>query len=368
MDMTRRATCLCIWLLLLTGCQPSASKVPITDETSPDKIAQIPDEKQVIPFTLPEAIFDRVVGWLSNQEVLYITRKQQEFQLHAYNIETGKSRSVLAISDPILEVRIHPDLTRIAAVTSSNSLSATIHIFSITGEKVDELTIESSEMYWDWNSNQASQIFFSAFYEDWSFDSFVYTGETKELNRVDTTDPFGKWGHNSIINVINWLEADSLKGGTIREIDSETMSVKDLQGIHTIYKEANKEGDVTVSISDNQQTFIYTLANIKEGGTSTFELPSISNYSQWSIPEIEWLSDGSLITYEASESGLIDSISSVYKLVRLSRDGNKTLLMEGAYQPFTCAPSGNQCLIGVQLEEMLMVESGEVIPWIDIKE
>lgn len=356
-----------IMLLLLAGCQPISSEVETPNETKPSEVENAPNEEVRENPVLEVDNFERVVGWLSEEEVVYITREQQEFFLHAYHLDTGVTRDLLKVEDSILEARIHPDLKKIAIVTSANSLSATIHIFSITGEKIDELTIESSEMYWDWHSNQSDKLFFSAFYDDWSFDSFIYSSETKDLKRVETMDPFGKWGSDSSIQVINWEENDAISGGNVRVIDSETMSVHDLPDVDTIHTESFKDVNVTVRISEDQQMFVYTLKDSK-GKVAIFELPSISNYSQWFIPEIEVLSDGSLITYKAAESGLMDTIPSDYSLVSLSLDSTETLLHEGPYQSFTCSPSGKRCLIGVQLEEMIMVGSGQKKPWIQINE
>jgi len=352
----------------MAGCQPDEEEVQIpTNDPTPSEFEKMPNEDIAETMLLKVDNFERVVGWLSEEEVIYITRQQGTFLLHAYHIATGGTRDLLTINDAILEVRIHPDHSKIAIVTSSNSLSATIHIYSITGEKIDELIIESSEMYWDWHANQSDKLFFSAFYDDWTFDSFVYSSETKELSRIDTLDPFGKWGSDSTIHVIDWVDNDSISGGNVRVIDSETMSTHELKEENIIYTETFKEVNVTVGISEDQKSFMYTLKN-SDGQTANFELPSISNYSQWFIPKMESLTDGSLITYEAPQSGLLDTIPANYSLVRLSFDSTYTEIFEGPNHSFTCSPSGQRCLIGVQLEEMLMVESGQKTPWIRINE
>ena len=126
---------------------------------------------------------------------------------------------------------------------------------------------------------------------------------------------------------------------------------------------------MTVRISGNQQFFLYPLTNHVAGKNKTYEMPAVSNYSQWFVPEVDWLADGRMLTYQAAESGLMDSIPTDYELVQLTSEStDKQSIWEGPYGAFTCSPSGTHCLIGVQLEEMLIVESGEVKPWIEIKE
>jgi hypothetical protein len=368
-EMTRGLTALLILFIFISGCQPTTSEI-----SKPQKDAQTvkPDpleSEEGRRLSIQNQNFERVVGWLTNEEILYVTRQGSDFSLLTYHIETGVSKEITKITDPIIEVRIHPDLSRFAVVTSKNSLSATIHILSGVGEEIDELMIESSEMYWDWDSNHYEQLFFSAFYEDWKFDSFVYSSEKKEISRIETKDPFGKWGHDSTIQTINWPPNDALSGGALRDMNIHSKTFKDSKDSNIIYMESFKEISLVVRISENQENFLYTITNNKDGKNATYEMPAVSNYSQWFVPEVEWLADGRVLTYQAAESGLMDSIPTDYELVQLTSESTvKQSIWEGPYGSFACSPSGTHCLIGVQLEEMLIVESGKVKPWIEIKE
>ena len=356
-------------LLLLTSCKPNVSEPTLTKK--PISILPEPpiSEETIKPLTELNGNFERITGWLSDQEILYITRQQSNYMLNVYHIKSGENRILLTITEPIIEVRIHPSLSKIAVVTSSNSLSASIHFFSTIGEELDKVTIESSELYWDWHPANSNDIFFSAFYEDWTFDSFVYSIETKDMTRFVTNDPFGKWGKESSIYTINWPENDTLSGGTLREMNTRDMTSQDVNfSSDVIYVEATDDVEVRVAISDDQQKFLYTLVRYQDGKSTTFELPAISNYSQWYVPEIEWLRDGTMLTYEASESGLIDEISSDFDLVRLSIDEPKNTILEGPHESFACNPSGIICLTGVQLEKLMDVESGEIHSWITLQE
>jgi hypothetical protein len=65
----------------------------------------------------------------------------------------------------------------------------------------------------------------------------------------------------------------------------------------------------------------------------------------------------------------MDSIPAQYTLVQLtSADSDKQSNWQGPYESFTCSLLGSHCLIGAQLEGMLVVGSGTVKPWIEIKE
>lgn len=363
--MTRYLIYILMFLMIVSGCHPKTSQ----EVSEPPKVPQTEQEKpaKVSHLTISRENFDRVVGWITNEEILYVTRQKSQSSLRIYDTEKGESKEVTKISEPILEVRIHPDFTKLAVVTSSNSLSATIHIFSVAGEKIDELTIESSEIYWDWNSTNNDQLFFSAFYEDWTFDSFVYSSNTKKLNRIETKDPFGKWAYDSAIQTINWPENDALSGGSLRQFNSETMSFQDSADTTIIYVESYKESNLIVRISEDHQKFLYTLTNSKDGESTQFELPAISNYSQWFVPEVEWLDDGSIVTLEAKDSGLMDTIPNDFTVVYLNHEV-KTSIWEGRYEPLTCSPSGHACLIGMELEGMLEVGSNELKSWLEIIE
>ena len=367
--MKRGITTMLILLIVISGCQPTTTteiSKPLK-ETLPEQ-EKLLKPKEVNLLSIQSKNFERVVGWLSNEEILYVTRQGSDFSLSTYHIKTGEKKEITKIDDPILEVRIHPDLTKLAVVTSHNSLNATIHIFSVLGDKVDELIIESSEIYWDWDSLNSKQLFFSAFYEDWTYDSFVYSSVKKEVSRMETSDPFGKWGYESTIHTINWPPDDSLSGGSLREVNVDTMSFKDSIETNIIYVESFKEINLTVRISGNQKFFLYTLTNRVDGKNKTYEMPAVSNYSQWFVPEVVWLDDGTMITYQAAESGLMDSIPSQYTLVQLTSDSDKRSIWQGPYESFTCSPLGSHCLIGAQLEGMLVVGRDTVRPWIEIKD
>ena len=365
--MKRGITSILILLFIISGCQPKSTEISNPPKESLIKEEKLVEFKEVSPLFIQSENLERVIGWLSNDEILYVTRQGFEFSLLSYDIVTGESKEITKISDPIIEVKIHPDLTRLAVVTSRNSLSATIHIFSVLGEDIDELIIESSEMYWDWNSLNNEQLFFSAFYEDWTFDSFVYSSDKKELNRINTTDPFGKWGHDSTLQTILWPQNDALSGGAIRELNIETNAFEDSIDSNIIYVESFREITLTVRISEDQKLFLYSLTNIRDGKSATYEMPAVSNYSQWFVPEVEWLADGSMMTYQAAESGLMDTIPTDYEIVHLTPEAtDKKSVWKGPYEPFTCSPLGTHCLKGVQLEEMFVVESGRVEPWIEI--
>lgn len=355
-------------LLLLTSCQQNVSEPFLPEKSISPEQEQPNKEDTILPLSELNGNFDCVIGWLSDEEILYITRQQSDYQINSYHIETGANKIIFTISEPIIEARIHPNLSKIAIVTSSNSLSASIHFYSLAGQELDKLTIESSELYWDWHPTQADEIFFSAFYEDWTFDSFVYSSGTKEMKRFETNDPFGKWGKESSIYTINWPENDSLSGGTLREVNTVTMKEAESDATNIIHVSATNDVEVRVSISDDQQKFLYTLIRYRDGKSTTFELPAISNYSQWFVPEIEWLSDGTMLTYEASQSGLMDDIPSDFDLVQLSITEPMKTILKGPYESFSCNPSGQYCLTGVQLENLLKVKSGETLPWITLQE
>jgi hypothetical protein len=194
-------------------------------------------------------------------------------------------------------------------------------------------------------------------------------GKTKEINRINTTDPFGKWGHDSTIQMINWSENDALSGGSLRELNSKTMSFQDSTDSTIIYVESYKEMNLIVRISEDQQLFLYTVINITDGNSATYEMPAISNYSQWFVPEIDWLDDGTIVTFVAKESGLMDTIPKDFTLVQLTHETtSNTSIWEGPYEPFTCTPSGQLCLVGMELEGILNIGSNVLKPWIEIIE
>jgi hypothetical protein len=103
-----------ILLNIISGCQPTTTtEISIPPQDTLPKPEKPLGPKEANHLSIQSENFERVVGWLSNEEILYVTRLGSDFNLSTYHIKTGEKKEITKIDDPILEVRIHPDLTKL---------------------------------------------------------------------------------------------------------------------------------------------------------------------------------------------------------------------------------------------------------------
>ncbi|MFX3674378.1 MAG: hypothetical protein ACE3JQ_08025 [Paenisporosarcina sp.] len=357
-----------IVLFFISSCDKENSVTPIT---------KIPPVVKTQPAVLPEKIktyevqnqeFDRVVGWISDESLLLIERKNDEFILFTYDLYSEEKTVITKVNEPIIDVKIHPSKDVLAIIMSDNSLHATIKIVTLGGKTIDQLTIESSELYIDWHTTNPTLLLITSFNKDWTFDTFAYSSLTQEMKRIPSIHPILKWKDENHLVAINWRPEDALSGGTISEMAILTSEVKDTEDSGYIYFDIYKDIFVGVKIDPTTEQFIYTLTNVITKEVKIYRTPALSNYSQWFVPELFWTEENSFLTYVATNSGLIDSLGGNLHLAEFNFESKEDKKANLSYSMLSCSPSGEYCLTGNRFEEILNLESGNTSKWLDIKE
>lgn len=362
-----------IWIVFiifffLSSCNLNTTTVPPKTDNPPVGNSQPNEEKILKTYSTANSTFDRVVGWVSETSLVIIERDRDEFQLYSYDVYSAEKLLITTVNKPITHVKIHPFKKHLAIIMSDNSLQATIKIVNIEGKTIDELTIESSEIFVDWNPTNVNLLLITAFNKDWTFDSFSYSSLTQEMTIVPTLHPILKWSSEDSLVVINWIAEDALLGGTISEISIPTSEVSESEDSGYIYFDMNKDLFVSVKIDQINEEFVYHLTNVMTNEVKVYRMPALSNYSQWFVPEIFWTEEGSFLTYIASKPGLIDSFDGELQLAEFNLDSQKIKDPEFSYMPLQCTPSGNQCLTGTRSEEIWNLGSGDIFKWLEITE
>ena len=94
-------------------------------------------------------------------------------------------------------------------------------------------------------------------------------------------------------------------------------------------------------------------------------MPAVSNYSEWVIPQVSWVSATTLFLPSTSKGGQLDDLNEPYKLVRIE-NGKQHIIVEDlpATDKLLCAPDGLKCLVGYSAEKMIDVTSEEMRTWL----
>ncbi|MET1014236.1 MAG: hypothetical protein ABWX61_06975, partial [Paenisporosarcina sp.] len=214
-----------ISLLVLSGCNENISRTNVSIDPPPIKspiITNSVDKANVPPtvYLAKSEEFDRVIGWVSETQIMFVEINKEGSHVYTYDLKRHKKTHVITVDMPIIDVKIHPSKTHFALIMSDNSIQATIGIYELEGTKVDEFSIESSEVVFEWHPLNVDQMIVTAFYEDWTFDTFTYSSKTQAMSLISSTQPFLKWSSNNQLVGVDWKENDALSGGHITEISS----------------------------------------------------------------------------------------------------------------------------------------------------
>ena len=356
-------------LFIFSSCDKEVSVTPIPTK-SPVVISPQPAAPQetIKTYTVKNSNFDRVVGWISDKRLLIVERNLEEYLVYSYDLYSEEKQLITTVNEPVIDVKIHPSKNYLAIIMSDNSLQATIKIVNVDGRTVDQLTIESAEIYLDWHTTNSDLLLITSFNKDWSFDIFTYSSQTQEMKRIPYIHPILKWRDEEHLMAINWALEDALAGGTISEISTVTSEVVESEDSGYIYFDMYKDILVTVKIDPIKEQFIYRLSNVNTGDVKSYRTPALSNYSQWFVPELYWTEENSFLTYVATDSGLIDSVDENLHLEEFNLASRRGRNTELTYRMLMCSPSGDCCLNGSLFEEIADIDTGVMMKWLNIVE
>lgn len=360
-------------LFFLQACNENNTKIidngsnDTTDlpSTVPSDIATTPSKK--IPFLkLDHSVFHSVIGWLSNDEILFVLTENGEWTVQSYTLSTEAWKTIYTTSTPIIQGEIHPNKEMILLHTSSNSSSAEVVLLNKNGTVVESLFFESAEIYMNWHPTNPSLLLFSTFYEDWTYNTFVYDGTTQELKAIDVDDPFVKWYDDNRLMVFKWAES-SLDGSELHLYSWKDGTVKNTEMNHVLDVQNFKDSMLYVTINEPQEQFEYRLVDKETNDAFEWSSPAVSNYSEWVLPTISFAQKDHIFAIQSNVAGNIDDLKEKSILTEISLNGENRLgeIME---QPLDCSPNGEVCLGGYEKENWIQLHTLKEQKWIELNE
>lgn len=348
---------------LLAGCTEkpedlSEKPAEIVQETPHEPIV----EKKYETFIADPATFHFTADWITDSKILFVEKDAGIYQVKSFDFDTGKTETLHEESSIIIELLIHPSNKFFLLHTSDNPASAKVKILTTDGVLQNEIEVASTELAIEWNDSDASLVLLTAFHQDWTFDLFLFNGQEADFGLLEIEDPFPKWyGDNRI--AFGSAENHVLDGGKIQTYMplTGTTDTLDLEGV--IYFDTFKDSLLTIQMND-EETAVYRIWDFEGDLRSEWTLPAISNYSEWVIPQMEWLSKDSLVLFAPSQSGQLDELTTPIRLLRVS-DGLVEEIDENHEIGFIrCAPSGQACMTGISLETIVDMKEGKKDTWL----
>lgn len=287
-----------------------------------------------------------IAGWLSNDEILYVENNKETYLLKAFHITKGESYVLFEDQAIMTNVLIHPSKDYLLIHTSTDETAATIKIITRDGVVQNEVTIESTELEIAWNDINPERLLLTAFYEDWSYDTFYFDASTDILQVHSIENPFPKWFGEKHLVTSNPEDQNLV----VYDIDSQKNSVIESNGV--VHFDAFQ--NVLLTLHEDGEEVRYRLMNtsyeiLAEAFTHRLTLP-ISIQTQW-IDETKLL---------FLQSEMADS----YELMMFDESGLQMLTEEVDYATFLCAPNGEKCLTGMYFETIFDLHKKEEEKWL----
>lgn len=320
--------------------------------------------KKVVPISEFKGSFNAVVGWLTDDTILYITNENSGSNLYSYQLTTGVSSLFYKSDYPIVSTKISPQREKILIHTAPSSYQAEIIITDIDGKTLTEAKVDSFELEAVWNHGNEEEVLISAFKEDWSFTIYILNIKADRLAEVDLLQPFVFWPTKDELLYLNWeKDRPSLNAPLVRRNllsgNEETL----MTSVHHV----DISNDYILAIStenDDSSQSTYHILNREYEQVASFETEHLSAYSGWLVPFYDIIDDEKRLMYlHPIRSGEADLYDDGFVLTEYSFEENKetTLIDQLGNEPISCSPNGTLCLYGYQFEKIIDLEEKEII-------
>ncbi|OJF90941.1 hypothetical protein [Alkalibacterium sp. 20] len=211
--------CCCLFLF---ACQRGSYAV---DERtiSPDQS----EDSTLTPIDIQYESFQKVIGWLTEDEILIHIGNTEGHELLTYNIFSGEKNTIYNENLAILSVEINQSRDKILLQEVSETQSR------LTVITTDGLTVQSTPFDYssyvtlDWNPTDNNTVFISHYSFDHVQESemihvYVWTIDENTLNTRDIPSLSPKWYSANVYLYIDELETNAMYIGDIRD-DREDM-------------------------------------------------------------------------------------------------------------------------------------------------
>jgi len=306
--------------------------------------------------------FHFVADWLTDTKIVFVETDGSIYFVKTFDVKTGKIDTLFEEASIIVDVLIHPSKNALLLHTSTDSASAIVKIIAADGAILDEVSIASSELEIEWSDLDPTLVLLTAFYQDWSFDVFLYDGKEGAINLILMEDPFPKWlGTDKIVSV---TEVDgSLEGGNLLVYNRETNKRERSPLEKVLFVDTYEDSLLTVQL-DEEENALHTISTQDGSVISSWTMPAVSNYGEWFFPEVSWISSETVILPSVKEGGQLEDLQESYVLVRVTGGQQQPLNKNVVLGPLSCSPDGEKCLTGFSKEHLIDMKTTDELVWL----
>ncbi|TQR18595.1 hypothetical protein [Psychrobacillus soli] len=371
----KKVAILILCLFFLQACKEKNIQVEVPDSPITEEVPQsyptdtdieMAPSKQIPSLQLDRSVFHSVIGWMSDDEILFILMENGEWTVQSYTLSTEMWKKIYATTTPIIQGEIHPSKEMILLHTSSNSSSAEVLLLHKDGYVAQSLFFKSAEMYMNWHPENPNLIVFTTFYEDWTYDTFIYDGITQNLETIEVENPFIKWYDDNRLMVFKWAES-SLDGSELFLYSIKEKTLEKTAWNHVLDIQNLGDSMFYMTINEKQNQFEYRLEEKGTNRVYEWSSPAVSNYSEWVVPNMSIIQPNQLIMLQSKKSGNVDAFTDKSVLSSVSLNGAKQF-GEIDVVPIDCSPNGTVCLGGYEKENWIQLDPFKEQTWLELKE
>lgn len=333
--------------LLLAACDNS--------KTSQDIVTEDPLTEQVQSFKRMKNI-EANHGWLSFDTILFSKKSKEGNQLMTWNIQTKMQSVFFQPTDKILSVSISPDKSHVLVSYATEEDKITIQILDSTGNPLYSVALPAYELTYEWNMEEPGLLIVSTFTENWSYTSYLLNAKEQTLEILDSPHPFAQWSDKNELMYLDWQPNDS---GIDAPLVSTRLEGKNKESIMLDVVHFRKMKDYLMTIQVDTETLnraTYSFFDCDKNLIGQFSVPYLNNFSHAAIPAYDMNEKRKdILTFVPEKSDNLDQYKGDYALVKYNwKSGEQVTIFDHVEnKPISCSPSGELCLYGHRLENVI---------------
>ncbi|PLR76499.1 hypothetical protein CU633_16195 [Bacillus sp. V3-13] len=364
--------CIIIFTTILSSCSPEKESEPHSDIGEKDIGKNHPsptfrDEQPITPINIPDGTFNRVSGWLDHETILFTTNVSHGSNVYTYNLRSGESSLLYENQSPIVDVHISPSKRQFLVHSAPSTYAGVITVLDRSGKQMFSRQIESFELAFKWNPYDEDIILVSSFAEDWSYSTYLLNVPGGELTDVNLPEPFAHWLNRRELVFLDW---DENNPGLLAPLVKKEIGSPEEPALFENIIEISTFKNLLITVSVNREKpeqGIYTFLSNDLKKISSLSFPHLTRFSGWLVPHFDFIGTARrFMTFRPLSSGEADNYAAGFQLVSYDlKSGDETIYFEGMdNEPLSCSPDSMMCLVGYQLEKLLLLNSKKVIPLI----
>ncbi|MBC1500102.1 hypothetical protein HB943_05750 [Listeria weihenstephanensis] len=306
--------------------------------------------------------FQRVIGWVDDENVLLQLKKPGKITFETLNILTNKRKKIYETKNVISEVQISPDRDRFLVYSTSSKDKAVLDVISMAGTPLFTKSIKPQNIEFAWNHDNPDKMFMTTFDTDWNYQVFQWDIPSGSITKLDATSPFVSWYSDNLFVVNQKASAQNDRGDIFLE-DIRDKSVKNLIVANVYQFAVSSNIFLTMEPGETEKSMVYNFRSIGFQSYYKYEAPRVYDELGTFFPFYDLNVDQeSFLTFEPYESKKLNDHGGEFKLVKIDpkTKHNDTILELVNNEPILTSPSGKYCLYGYLFDRVVDLESGDM--------